>query len=153
MVADGFPGCDADYAPHPGTLSRMSAPEVLLRLLVKDFVYADPANALPVTLLCGGRIVAGEIVTPQRWAAEVRSFVASGHGTAIEYMLETLVRFGDAHASTDALGVDGIDTFYLIDAAVALTGDAVAPASVVRRPWAVQAAQVAAWSLGTVLPS
>ncbi|WP_300007797.1 hypothetical protein [Pseudonocardia sp.] len=131
----------------------MSAPETLLRLLVKDFVYADPGNALPVTLLCGGRIVAGEIVTPERWSAEVKSFVASGHGTAIEYMLETLVRFGEAHAGSDALGVEEIATLYLINAAVALTGDAVAPASVVRRPWAVQVDQVAAWSLGTVLPS
>lgn len=120
---------------------------------MKDFVYADPDNALPVTLLCGGRIVAGEIVTPQRWATEMKTFVASGQGSAIEYMLETLVRFGDAHTNTDLLGADDITTFYLINAAVALTGDAVAPASVVRRPWAVQAAQIAAWSMGTVLPS
>lgn len=131
----------------------MSSPEPLLRLLVKEFVYAEAGNALPVTLLCGGRIVAGEIVTPQRWATEMKSFVASGHGTAIEYMLETLVRFGDAHANADLLGADDITTFYLINATVALTGDALAPDSVVRRPWAVQAAQVAAWSMGTILPS
>lgn len=131
----------------------MSNPEVLLRLLVKDFVQADSDNALPVTLLCGGRIVAGELVTPQRWATEMKSFVASGHGTAVEYLLETLVRFGDAHANSDLLGADDVSTYYLINATVALTGDAVAPASVVRRPWAVQAAQVAAWSLGTVLPA
>lgn len=135
--------------PGPG----VQAPEILLRHLVRNYVYADHTNALAVTLLCAGRIVAGEIVTPHRWASEMRSFVASGHGSAVEYMLETLVTFGDAFASTQAPTDDlEIPTFYLINAAVALSGDAAVPESAVRRPWAVQAAQVAAWSLGTVLP-
>ncbi|MHA6783805.1 hypothetical protein ACVGOW_22870 [Pseudonocardia saturnea] len=129
------------------------SPELLLRHLVRNYVYADHTNALAVTLLCGGRIVAGDIVTPHRWATEMRSFVASGHGSLIEYMLETLVTFGEAFASTRPPAADDeITTFYLINAAVAMTGDAAVPASAVRRPWAVQSALVAAWSLGTVLP-
>lgn len=141
---------DAGGSDGPGT--GAAAPEILLRHLVRTYVYADHANTLAVTLLCGGRIVAGDIVTPHRWATEMKSFVASGHGTAVEYMLETLVTFGDAFASTRSPAADDeITTFYLINAAVALTGDAAVPESAVRRPWAVQAAQVAAWSLGTVV--
>ena len=66
----------------------------------------------------------------------MRSFVANGHGSAIDF---TLVTFGDAFASTRAPAPDDgeITTFYLINAAVALTGDAAVPASAVRRPWAV----------------
>lgn len=142
--SDGSDQLDTD--PEP------SGPEVLLRMLVENFVYRH-GNALAVTLLCGGRIISGEIVTPHRWTTEMKSFVASGHGTAVEHMLETLVAFGDATATPAGLpAADQISTFYMINAAVALTGDAVAPTSVFRRPWAVQAGQVAAWSMGTVLP-
>lgn len=148
-VAEYGVGVDDVDRPVAGDPS----PEILLRHLVRTYVYADHANALAVTLLCGGRIVAGDIVTPFRWATEMKSFVASGHGSAIEFMLETLVAFGDAFASTRAPAADDeITTFYLINAAVALSGDVAVPVSAVRRPWAVQSAQVVAWSLGTVVP-
>jgi len=131
-------------------------PDLVLRVLVSEVVYADDQNSMSVLLLTGGAIVSGRIVTPRRWCEELGSYLdrlGADPQNALRPVIDMLgAQFAfDWTAQGPRPRAGEISTVYLIDAVVAQTGHAggfVGTALRRARPWIVQLSQVSAWALG-----